>query len=81
MKEEKIIDIFQSELVPKHVIISDKERQAILKDFNISLKQLPRIKTTDPAIVNFKPKKGDVVKVIRKSPTAGESVYYRVVIE
>ena len=80
MTEEKGFDISQSELVPKHVLLNEKERQALLKDLNISLKQLPRIKTTDPAIVKLKPKKGDIVKVIRNSPIAGECVYYRVVI-
>jgi DNA-directed RNA polymerase subunit H len=42
---------------------------------------LPRILETDPAIKEMSPKPGDVVKIVRKSETAGESVYYRVVIK
>ena len=81
MPGEKEIDIYQSELVPKHVILKDKERTALLHGLNISLKQLPRIKADDPAIVKFNAKKGDVIKIIRKSYTAGECIYHRVVID
>jgi DNA-directed RNA polymerase subunit H len=80
-EKEKEIDIFQSELVPKHVLINEKEKAALLHDLNINLKQLPRISADDPAIEKFGAKKGDVIKIIRKSPTAGECIYYRVVFE
>ena len=33
----------------------------------------------DPAIVDLKPKAGDVIKITRESQTAGVAVYYRVV--
>ena len=42
---------------------------------------MPRIKVNDPAIKHLNPKPGDVVKIIRRSITAGEYVYYRVVVE
>jgi DNA-directed RNA polymerase subunit H (RpoH/RPB5) len=79
-EKEKEIDIFQCELVPKHVLISEKEKSALLHELNINLKQLPRITLKDPAIAKFSAKKGDVIKIIRDSPTAGECIYYRVVV-
>jgi len=78
--EDKKIDIFQSELVPKHEILSPDEKQKLLDKFNISEIQLPKIKVTDPAVVALGAKKGDVIKITRKSPTAGESYYYRLVV-
>ena len=42
--------------------------------------QLPKIQLTDPALVNMDAKLGDVVKINRKSQTAGYSTYYRIVI-
>ena len=79
-KEEKDIDIFQSNLVPKHEILGGEEKSELLKRLNVSLKQLPRIKEEDPVIKLLQGKRGDVVKITRKSLVAGEYNHYRVVI-
>ena len=73
-------DITQHYLVPKHVKLTEDEKSELLKRYNITLKQLPAIKDIDPMakLINAKP--NDVIKIIRKSPTIGESVFYRVVI-
>lgn len=74
------IDITKHEFVPQHIRLKEEEAEEILKKFNISKKQLPRILKEDPAIEKLDPKKGDIIKIIRKSPTTGESEFYRVVI-
>lgn len=78
-KEEKEIDIFQSNLVPKHEILSGEEKAEMLKRLNVSLKQLPRIKDDDPVVKILQAKHGDVIKITRKSLVAGEYNHYRVV--
>ncbi len=78
---EKEIDIYQSKLVPKHELLTDDEKNELLKKLNVSAKQLPRIKKHDPAIKQLNAKKGNIIKVTRKSATAGQSIYYRVVID
>ena len=67
--------------VPKHEIILKKEAEQVLKKYNCKLTELPFIFVTDPAIVGLGVKPGDVVKITRKSNTAGESLYYRYVVE
>ena len=67
--------------VPKHEILSEKEALEVLKKYNAKPYQLPFILINDPAIKHLNPKPGDIVKITRKSPTAGESVYYRYVVE
>ena len=79
-EEKKVIDIFASELVPKHELLSTEQKQEFLKSMNISLKQLPRARESDPAIKAIGGKKGDVVKIERKSQVAGVAYYYRVVV-
>lgn len=79
--EEVEIDVFQHELVPKHILLSKEERDAVLTKYRIKPYQLPRIKKSDPAVEALKAKPGDVIKIIRKGVTAGESVYYRYVVE
>ena len=44
------------------------------------LKELPKISKKDPAIKELNVKVRDVIKIIRKSPTAGEAVFYRGVV-
>jgi DNA-directed RNA polymerase subunit H len=67
-------------LIPKHIKLNEKEKQKLLEQYNISLKELPRIPKTDAAIASLNAKPGDVIKIIRKSPTAKEAIFYRVVV-
>jgi len=67
--------------VPKHEIISKKEAQKVLEKFNCKPTELPLIFVTDPAILGLGVKPGDMIKITRKSGTAGESTYYRYVVE
>ncbi len=73
--------IFEHNLVPEHVLLSDEEKKALLKKYRIKISQLPRIFTTDPAVKELGAKKGDVIKILRKSEVAGTVEYYRVVVE
>lgn len=66
-------------MVPKHVKINDSEKEKLLKDYNVKLKQLPKILKNDPAIKELDVKPGEIIKIIRKSQTAGECMFYRVV--
>jgi DNA-directed RNA polymerase subunit H len=77
----KKLEIDKHELVPKHILLTEKEKEELLQKYGISLRQLPRISIEDPAIKNLNGKIGDVIKIFRKSPTAGESVYYRVIVK
>ena len=68
-------------LVPKHSKLTQKEKQELFEKYKISLKQLPKISTRDSAIRHLDVEEGDVIKIVRNSPTAGESVFYRGVID
>ena len=67
--------------VPKHEIISKQEAEDVLKKYNCKPTELPLIFVNDPAILELGVKPGDVIKITRKSPTAGNSLYYRYVVE
>lgn len=68
-------------LIPKHSKLSDSQKEKLLENYNISIKELPRIAKTDPAITPLNAKPGDVIKITRKSETASEAIFYRVVID
>ena len=74
-------NIFEHKLVPKHEIITKEEREKLLAQYRIKPYQLPRIKASDPAVKAIGAKPGDILRVIRKSSTAGEHVAYRYVVD
>ncbi|MCP3685668.1 MAG: DNA-directed RNA polymerase subunit H [bacterium] len=75
----KKIDVKKHILVPKHTKLSEKDKQELFKKYNITAEQLPKILKNDAAIAGMGLKPGDVIKVVRESPTAGESIFYRVI--
>lgn len=70
-------DIKKHMFVPEHIKLSPNEKKDLLDAYGVSFKHLPKILTTDPAIAHLSVKPGDVIKIIRKSSTSGESVFYR----
>ena len=61
-------------LQPKHIKLSEKEAEELLKKLNISKAQLPKIFSTDAALPEGCAV-GDVIKIERE-----QGVYYRVVV-
>jgi DNA-directed RNA polymerase subunit H len=61
--------------------LTKQEAEQILKKYNTRPSQLPYIMITDKGLQDLDVRPGDVIKITRKSPTAGESVYYRYVVE
>lgn len=66
-------------LIPKHIKLGEKEKAQLFQKYNANLNDFPRILKTDAAISTLSVEKGDVIKIIRKSQTSGEAVFYRVV--
>ena len=67
-------------LLPKHTKVSEREAKALLKSYCITVKELPKISKKDPAIAHLDVESGDIIRIDRKSVTAGTSISYRTVI-
>jgi DNA-directed RNA polymerase subunit H len=81
LSEKKTVKITNHAYQPKHEILAKKEAEVILKKYNAKPSQLPYIMISDKALEDLDVRPGDIIKITRKSPTAGESVYYRYVVE
>lgn len=73
--------ILEHELVPKHEILGEREVIELLDKYKLGKEQLPKIKKSDPVIKEIKAEVGDIVRITRRSRTAGKSLSYRLVIE
>jgi DNA-directed RNA polymerase subunit H len=69
------------EMVPEHMLLTPEEGALVLKEFGIEAPKLPKIHINDPAAKEIGAKVGDIIKVIRKSTTAKQSIFYRLVID
>ena len=79
--EKKILKITDHIYQPKHEILPREQGEDVLRKYNTKPNQLPYILQSDKGIEDLDPRPGDIIKITRKSPTSGESVYYRYVVE
>ncbi|HMK54747.1 MAG TPA: DNA-directed RNA polymerase subunit H [Methanobacteriaceae archaeon] len=74
-------DILKHELVPDHVVLKKNQITKMLKEMDVHPEQLPKIKLDDPVAKAIEAKAGDIIKITRKSQTAGKFITYRLVLE
>lgn len=74
------VNILEHELVPKHEVVTPEEALKILRELRVEPWQLPWISVDDPVVKAIGAKPGDIVRITRKSPTAGISIAYRYVV-
>jgi len=74
---ELIVNITEHELVPKHILLTQDEKNELMKRYKIQKNQLPKILVSDPVARYLGLRRGDVVKIIRNSETAGKYITYR----
>lgn len=79
-KDELVINITKHTLVPRHEALTPDEKAALLVRYKLKETQLPRINTTDPVSRFLGLKAGAVVRITRKSETAGRYITYRLVV-
>jgi len=73
--------ILEHDYVPTHVKLSEEEVKRVLERYNIIPQQLPKILSTDPIVQIIGANPGDIIMIIRKSPTGGVSIAYRYVVQ
>jgi len=74
-------NLLEHSLVPEVDVLSEPERLAVFKKFNIQDgSQLPEIDRFDPMALALCMRPGQVCRIVRTSPTALEHYYYRICV-
>jgi DNA-directed RNA polymerase subunit H len=74
------INIIESEIVPKHELLTEKQQEDFYKTTNIKKKDMSKIYVTDPISRYYNAKVGNIFKITRMSITSGYSIHYRLVV-
>ncbi|KAM0948789.1 putative DNA-directed RNA polymerase [Dioscorea sansibarensis] len=77
---ELLVNITKHVLKPKHDVLTEEEKQALLKKYNVEESQLPRMLLTDAIARYYGLEKGQVVKVTYDGELTGNHVLYRCVM-
>lgn len=79
-ESELLINITEHEMVPQHILLSMEEKQELLTKYKIKESLLMKMLVTDPVARYFGYKRGQVIKIIRKSDIAGRYVTHRLIV-
>ena len=80
MSEDLRFNPLNHALVPLHELVPDEAVPSILEMYSIVKEQLPKIRSTDPAVQVTGAAPGQLVRITRDSPTAGKHTAYRLVV-
>lgn len=79
-EKELAFNITKHSLVPAHKLLSEVEKQEVIKRYKTKSKNFPDLLCTDPVSKYHGFVPGNMIQITRKSPTAGTYVSYRVVV-
>lgn len=80
LENELLINITKHVLVPKHEVLGDDEKAALLARYKLKDSQLPRVQKKDAVARYYGLTAGQVMKITRPSETAGRYCTYRLCV-
>lgn len=72
-------DIISHAMQPKFELLSPAEMISVKQEYNITDYTTEKYMRSDPVVKYFALKKGDIIRIIRPSPTSGQAIAYRIV--
>ena len=80
-EEEKMINLVDNILVPKHELLTKEEVETFYDNFNCTKRSMPKLLSGDPVARYYGMKPGDIVRIIRPSRSSGYITSYRLVVK
>ena len=79
-KIELMMNLVDHMYIPKHILLTEEEKEIFYKEYNVSNEQLQKISIFDPVSRYYNAKKNDIFRIIRPSDITGTTFSYRLVI-
>jgi DNA-directed RNA polymerase subunit H len=79
-RRQLMFDIYTHVLVPRHRLLLDDEKHALLKRLGVGVEDLRLLKLSDPMARYMGARPGDVFEIRRVTPTVGLDISYRGVV-
>lgn len=76
---ELLFNVTKHKDVPLHTLLTEEDKQKLLKERKVTESKLKKILTSDPVCRYYGGKRGQVFRITRESETAGISIDYRIV--
>lgn len=76
-----IIVVPRHVMVPEHSIMPEAEAKAYMEEYFVDKYAIPKILSSDPAVVWIGGRGGDIIRIVRTSENSGIAITYRRVIE
>ena len=74
-----LFNILKHEMVPDHTVLTEEEKEQIIKQYYVDdITKFPNISRFDPVALAIGLRPNQMVKINRSSPTAIETLYYRI---
>jgi len=80
-RQRRLKEEIKHSFIPSHEVLTETEVADLKEKNRIEPEKLPYIYITDPAIRHIEVKIGDVIRIKRSNPIAGETYYYRRVVD
>jgi DNA-directed RNA polymerases I, II, and III subunit RPABC1 len=77
-EEDLVVNVTKHQMMPLFRIMSDAEKKRFFLYTKLSEDRLPRISVNDPVAKYYGMNRGDLIKIVRTSDTAGKYVTFRV---
>lgn len=72
-----MINLIEHDIVPKHILLTSKEAEDIMTEYNVTKRQMKKIEIIDPVSKYYNAKKGMIFKIYEYSVLAGYNISYR----
>lgn len=79
-KIELMMNLVDHMYIPKHILLTEEEKEIFYKEYNVSNDQMQKISIFDPVSIYYNAKKNDIFRIIRSSDITGTTFSYRLVI-
>lgn len=80
-EDELMINLVDSNLIPKHIVLSEEEKEECMNTYQIKKRNLSRIFITDPVARYYNMKINDIVRIERYSINSGINISYRIIVD